>query len=34
MDIASRLQQLEELVAEAKSMPLSTSVLVNREEVL
>jgi hypothetical protein len=28
------LQQLEELVAEAKSMPLSTSVLVNREEVL
>ena len=34
MDIASRLQQLEELIAEAKSMPLSTSVLVNREEVL
>jgi hypothetical protein len=34
MDIASRLQQLEELVAEAKSMPLSTSVLINREEVL
>ena len=34
MDITSRLQQLEELVAEAKSMPLSTSVLVNREEVL
>ena len=34
MDIAARLQQLEELVAEAKSMPLSTSVLVNREEVL
>jgi hypothetical protein len=34
MDIASRLQQLEELVAEAKSMPLSTSVLINREEVI
>ncbi len=34
MDITGRLQQLEELVAEAKSMPLSTSVLVNREEVL
>jgi hypothetical protein len=34
MDIASRLQQLEELVTEAKSMPLSTSVLINREEVL
>ena len=34
MDISSRLQQLEELVAEAKSMPLSTSVLINREEVL
>jgi vacuolar-type H+-ATPase subunit H len=34
MDIAARLQQLEELVAEAKSMPLSTSVLINREEVL
>jgi vacuolar-type H+-ATPase subunit H len=34
MDLASRLQQLEELVREAKSMPLSSSVLVNREEVL
>ncbi|GIU96399.1 MAG: hypothetical protein KatS3mg013_0202 [Actinomycetota bacterium] len=34
MDIAGRLQQLEELIAEAKSMPLSSSVLVNREEVL
>ena len=34
MDIASRLQQLEEVIAEAKSMPLSTSVLINREEVL
>ncbi|MGE5227435.1 MAG: hypothetical protein ACM3OO_11235 [Planctomycetaceae bacterium] len=34
MDLAGRLQQLEELVREAKSMPLSSSVLVNREEVL
>ena len=34
MDIAARIQQLEELVREAKSMPLSSSALVNREEVL
>jgi cell division septum initiation protein DivIVA len=34
MDIAGRLQQLEELVRDAKSMPLSSSVLVNRDEVL
>jgi cell division septum initiation protein DivIVA len=34
MDIAGRLQQLEELVNEAKSMPLSSSVLVNKDEVL
>src|SRR5919204_1872201 len=34
MDIAGRLEQLEELVREAKSMPLSSSVLVNREDVL
>ncbi len=34
MDIAARIQQLEELVREAKSMPLSASALVNREEVL
>jgi len=34
MDIAGRLQQLEELVREAKSMPLSSSVLVGRDEVL
>src|SRR5262245_13629624 len=34
MDLASRLQQLEQLVLEAKSMPLSSSVLVNREEIL
>jgi F0F1-type ATP synthase membrane subunit b/b' len=34
MDLAARLEQLEELVRDAKSMPLSSSVLVNREEVL
>lgn len=34
MDIASRLKQLEEMVSEAKSMPLSSSVLLNRDEVL
>jgi F0F1-type ATP synthase membrane subunit b/b' len=34
MDIAGRLQQLQELVEEAKSMPLSSSVLINRDEVL
>jgi F0F1-type ATP synthase membrane subunit b/b' len=34
MDLASRLEQLEELIREAKSMPLSSSVLVNRDEVL
>jgi vacuolar-type H+-ATPase subunit H len=34
MDLSGRLQQLEQLVLEAKSMPLSSSVLVNREEVL
>ena len=34
MDLAGRLAQLEELVRDAKSMPLSSSVLVNREEVL
>ena len=34
MDLAARIQQLEDLVTEAKSMPLSSSVLVNREEVL
>jgi cell division septum initiation protein DivIVA len=34
MDITARLQQLEELVQEAKSMPLSASVLVNKEEIL
>jgi len=34
MDLAGRLEQLDELVREAKSMPLSSSVLVNRDEVL
>lgn len=34
MDIAGRLQQLEDIVREAKSMPLSSSVLVNKDEVL
>ena len=34
MDIAGRLQQLQAVIEEAKSMPLSSSVLVNRDEVL
>jgi hypothetical protein len=34
MDIAGRLQHLQELVEDAKSMPLSSSVLINRDEVL
>ncbi|MEX0984347.1 MAG: hypothetical protein WD096_04790 [Actinomycetota bacterium] len=34
MDLAGRLAQMEELVREAKSMPLSSSALINREEVL
>ena len=34
MDLAGRLQQLEEMVREAKSMPLSSSALLNRDEVL
>lgn len=34
MDIAARLQQLEDVIKDAKSMPLSASVLVNREELL
>jgi cell division septum initiation protein DivIVA len=34
MDLGGRLEQLEELIREAKSMPLSSSVLVNREDVL
>lgn len=34
MDIAARLQELEDLIASAKSMPLSSSAIVNREEIL
>jgi len=34
MDLSARLQQLEDLVRDAKSMPLSSSALLNREEVL
>ena len=34
MDIAGRLEQLEDIVREAKSMPLSSSVLINKDEVL
>jgi cell division septum initiation protein DivIVA len=34
VDIVARLQQMDELIQEAKSMPLSSSVLVNREELL
>jgi F0F1-type ATP synthase membrane subunit b/b' len=34
MDLAGRLAELEQLVAEAKSMPLSSSVLISRDEVL
>jgi len=34
MDLAARIQQLEDMVREAKSMPLSSSALLNREELL
>ena len=34
MDIAARIQQLEEMIRDAKSMPLSSSALLNREEAL
>ena len=34
MDLAGRLQELLEMVREAKSMPLSSSALLNRDEVL
>jgi vacuolar-type H+-ATPase subunit H len=34
MDISGRLKQLEDLVAEAKTVPLSSSVRLNRDEVL
>ncbi len=34
MDIVTRLQQIQELVEQARSMPLSSSAMVNREEIL
>ena len=34
MDLTTRLSQLEEMVRDAKSMPLSSSALLNRDEVL
>jgi hypothetical protein len=34
MDITAPLAQLDEIIREAKAMPLSSSVLVNRDEVL
>ncbi len=34
MDLAGRLQQLDEMIRDAKSMPLSSSALLNRDEVL
>jgi vacuolar-type H+-ATPase subunit H len=34
MDITARLSGLDEMVRDAKAMPLSSSVLVNRDEVL
>src|SRR5262245_14998472 len=33
MDLTTRLSQLEEMVRAAKSMPLSSSALLNRDEV-
>ena len=34
MDISARIEQIEELIQEAKAMPLSSSVLMNKEEML
>ena len=34
MDLAGQIQQLEDMVKEAKSMPLSSSALLNRDELL
>jgi F0F1-type ATP synthase membrane subunit b/b' len=34
MDLSGRLSELEVVVSEAKSMPLSSSVLISRDEVL
>jgi vacuolar-type H+-ATPase subunit H len=34
VDLTARIHQLEEMVRDAKSMPLSSSALMNRDEVL
>jgi cell division septum initiation protein DivIVA len=34
VDLSARINQLEDMVREAKSMPLSSSALLNRDEVL
>lgn len=34
MDISARIQQLEDMVREAKGMPMSASVRINRDEAL
>jgi DNA-binding NtrC family response regulator len=34
MDLTTRIEQLEVMINEAKSMPLSSSVLVNKDELL
>jgi F0F1-type ATP synthase membrane subunit b/b' len=34
MDLAGQIQRLEDMVREAKSMPLSSSALLNRDELL
>lgn len=34
MDLTSRIQALEDMVRDAKSMPLSSSALLNRDEML
>jgi F0F1-type ATP synthase membrane subunit b/b' len=34
VDLAGQIQQLEDMVKEAKSMPLSSSALLNRDELL
>ena len=34
MDLSARISQLEDMVRDAKSMPLSSSALLNRDEVL
>lgn len=34
MDLAARIHELEQLVAQARGVPLSSSVMINRDEVL